>query len=127
MEIAVNFVYDLGKAIMQFPEYMYFGYQFNRATTEVERKEYSLKMKSRLDDNMALGLLALVYDGTADITQNLFGANISADAKGSRVKELIHSMGSIGSWTPAGIKEGIIGLAPFLPKLARAIKRSVAS
>lgn len=25
-------------------------------------------MKSRLDDNMALGLLALAYDGTADAT-----------------------------------------------------------
>ncbi|MDD2916345.1 MAG: hypothetical protein PHH70_00675 [Candidatus Gracilibacteria bacterium] len=126
IEIAVNFVYDLGKAIMQFPEYMYFGYQFNRATTEVGKKEYSLKMKSRLDDNMALGLLALAYDGTADVTQNLFGANISADAKGSRMKELIHSMGSPDTWTPAGIKEGVIGIAPFLPKLARMVKRGIA-
>lgn len=56
---------------MQFPEYMYFGFQFDRATTEAEKKEYSLKMKSRLDDNMVLGLLALVYDGTADATSNL--------------------------------------------------------
>lgn len=113
-EIAVNFVYDLWKAIMQFPEYMYFGFQFDRATTEAEKKEYSLKMKSRLDDNMVLGLLALAYDGTADATSNLLWADISADAKGSRVKELVHSMGSPDTWTPAGIKEALIGLLPFL-------------
>lgn len=126
VEVAINFVYDLGKAIMQFPEYVYFGFQFNRATTEIGKKEYSLKMKSRLDDNMALGLLALAYDGTADATSNLFGANISADAKGSRFKDLVHRIGSPDTWTPAGIKEAIIGLAPFLPKLAKGMKRSAA-
>lgn len=124
VEIAVNFVYDLWKAIMQLPEYMYFGFQFNRATTEVWKKEYSLKMKSRLDDNMALGLLALVYDGTADITQNLLGANISADAKWSRVKELIHSMWTPDTWTPAWIKEAIIWLLPFLKATKRSISTS---
>lgn len=124
VEIAVNFVYDLGKAIMQLPEYMYFGFQFNRATTEVWKKEYSLKMKSRLDDNMALWLLALVYDGTADITQNLLGANISADAKWSRVKELIHSMWTPDTWTPAWIKEAIIWLLPFLKATKRSISTS---
>lgn len=115
VEIALNFVYDLGKAVLQLPEYLYFAFQYTRATTEVEKKEYSLKMKSRLDDNMALGLVALWYDGyVADTTSALLWANIHADTKGSRMQELIHSMGSPDTWTPAGIKEAMIWLLPVL-------------
>ena len=57
---------------MQFPEYFYFAYKFEKATTSTGKFEYSEKMKSRLDDNLALGFLALLYDGTADITRNIF-------------------------------------------------------
>ncbi len=68
-----KFVYDTGKAILQFPEYLYFAYRFEKAGTATEKFEFSEKMKSRLDDNLGLGLLALVYDGTADVTWNMFG------------------------------------------------------
>lgn len=58
---------------MQFPEYLYFAYKFEKAGSTTEKFEYSEKMKSRLDDNLALGLFALAYDGTADLTWNMFG------------------------------------------------------
>lgn len=64
------------------------------AGSTTEKFEYSEKMKSRLDDNLALGLLALLYDGTADLTWNLFkeDGKISADAQSDRYRELVHSI-----------------------------------
>lgn len=118
VEIALNFFYDLSKAALQLPEYLYFAFRYNKATTELDKKEYGMKMKSRLDDNMVLWLLALSYDGVADITTNLLWGNTSADPKGSRARELIHGIWRPETWTPAWIKDAIIWLLPFL-KLSR--------
>lgn len=119
VELLGKFVYDTGKAVMQFPEYLYFGVRFKHASSTTERYEYSEKMKSRLDDNLALGVLALAYDGTADMTWNLFRdeGKISADAQSSRYMELIHSIGTPDTWTPEGIKDAIVALLPLLVKL----------
>ena len=124
VELVGKFVYDAGKSVMQFPEYFYFAYKFEKATTSTGKFEYSEKMKSRLDDNLALGFLALLYDGTADITRNIFLEEwkISADAQSRRFQELVHSMGKPSTWTPEWVKDAIIALAPFLPKLVKAIK-----
>ena len=124
LELVGKFIYDMGKAIMQLPEYFYFAYKFERSNTTTEKFEYSEKMKSRLDDNLALGILALMYDGTADITWNMLGWEwkISADAQGRRVQEMIHAIGRPSTWTPEWVKDGILALVPLLPKLAREIK-----
>lgn len=128
VEIAINFFYDIGKAIIQIPEYMYFKYRFETAKTELQKKEYKMKMKTRLDDNMALWLIALAYDWTSDVTVNLIWANTSADPKWSRFRELIHSIWKPDTWTPAWLKEVIIWLLPFIKfRSSRWFKRASSS
>lgn len=128
LEIAINFFYDIWKAIPQYPEFLYFKLRHSIAKTEIQKKEYEMKMKARLDDNMALWLVALAYDWTSDVTVNLMWANTSADPKWSRFRWLIHSIWKPDTWTPAWLKEVIIWLLPFIKfRSSRWFKRTSSS
>lgn len=114
VELALNFVYDLWKVPFQLPEYLYFESMYELAETELSKKEYLMKLKSRLDDNMVLGLVALLYDWLHDSTLNLMWFSISADHYWSRFKDLIHSIWTPDTWTPDWIKDVIVLLLPLI-------------
>lgn len=61
-EIAGRFAYDAVKAIPQFVEYASYAVRSSFADTYLAKKELSVKMRTVLDDNSVVGLLALGSD-----------------------------------------------------------------